>query len=221
MLVNQQTQTIHELWDGQQLKCIFRRTFTEELMAQWLEILEIAREITFNDSPDQLIWKYESNGVYASKSLYAIVNFRGVQPIYLPIVWDLKIPPRVQKFLWLFWLFSQNKILTRDNLRKRGIPKPLECSLCKEIELVSHLFFECMISNLLWQEVQEIFSIRINDFLSLASKWLCNRRYLQFNFVSSVVIWTIWNNRNSIVFNRNPWLNMKQVWQRLPRYLRD
>jgi hypothetical protein len=52
-------------------------------MAQWLEILEIAREINFNDSPDQLIWKYESIGVYSSKSLYAIVNFRGVQPIYL------------------------------------------------------------------------------------------------------------------------------------------
>jgi hypothetical protein len=27
MLVNQQTQTISELWDGQQLKCSFRRTF--------------------------------------------------------------------------------------------------------------------------------------------------------------------------------------------------
>jgi hypothetical protein len=34
MLVNQQTQTINELWDGQQLKCTFRRTFTDELMAQ-------------------------------------------------------------------------------------------------------------------------------------------------------------------------------------------
>jgi hypothetical protein len=77
MLVNKQTQTISELWDGQQLKCTFRRTFTDELMAQWLEILEIAKEINFNDSPDQLIWKYESNGVYSSKSLYAIVNFRG------------------------------------------------------------------------------------------------------------------------------------------------
>jgi hypothetical protein len=78
-----------------------------------------------------------------------------------------------------------------------------------------------MISNLLWQEVQEIFGIRVHDFLSLASKWLCIRQYLQFNIVSSAIIWTIWNNRNSIVFNRNPWLNMKQVWQWLLRYLKD
>jgi hypothetical protein len=55
MLVNQQTQTISELWDGQQLKCTFRRIFYDDLMAQWLEIIEIAKEINFNDSPDQLI----------------------------------------------------------------------------------------------------------------------------------------------------------------------
>jgi hypothetical protein len=78
-----------------------------------------------------------------------------------------------------------------------------------------------MISKLLWQEVQEIFNIEINDFLSLASKWLYSKRYFQFNFVSSAVIWTIWNNRNSIVFNRSSWLNMKQVWQRLLGYLRN
>jgi hypothetical protein len=157
-------------------------------MTQWLEILEIAKGITFSNSPDKLIWKYESNGVYSSKSLYAIVNFRGIQPVYLPVVWDLKIAPRVQNFLWLF---SQNKILTRDNLRKRAIPKPLECILCKEIESVSHLFFECLISKLLWQEVQKIFNIEITDFLSSASKWLCSKRYIQFNIVSSAIIWTI------------------------------
>jgi hypothetical protein len=67
-------------------------------MIQWLEILEIANGINFSDSPDQLIWRYESSGVYSSKSLYAIVNFRGVQPVYLPVVWDLKIPPEYKTF---------------------------------------------------------------------------------------------------------------------------
>jgi hypothetical protein len=103
-------------------------------------------------------------------------------------VWDLKIPPRVQNFLLLF---SQNKILTRDNLRKRGIPKPLECSLCKEIESVPHLFFDCLVSSLLWYEVQKFFDVEIIDFLSLASKWLCNKIYLQLNVVTSAIIRSI------------------------------
>jgi hypothetical protein len=150
--------------------------------------------------------------------MYALVNFRGVKHIFLPSVWKLKIPPRVQVFLWLF---SQNKVMTRYNLRKRGMPKPLECSLCKEIESVKHLFFECLVSELLWDLVFDVFGIRVTDFLSIASRWLCNTRHLQFNFVSSAILWSIWNNRNSIVFNRKTWLNMKQVWQLALSYLRS
>ena len=108
-------------------------------MVQWLELLGIINSISLSDDEDQLLWRYDSKGIYSSKSLYAIVNFRGVQPVYLPSVWEIKIPPRVQIFLWLL---SQNKIMTTDNLRKRGMPKPLECCLCKEFESVAHLFFD-------------------------------------------------------------------------------
>jgi hypothetical protein len=150
--------------------------------------------------------------------MYALVNFRGVKQIFLPAVWKLKIPPRIQVFLWLF---SQNKVMTRDNLRKLGMPKPLDCSLCKEMENVKHLFFECLVSELLWDMVFDVFGIRVTDFLSIASRWLCNTRHLQFNFVSSAIIWSIWNNRNSIVFNRKTWLYMKQVWHLALSYLRS
>jgi hypothetical protein len=107
--------------------------------------------------------------------MYALVNFRGVKQIFLPAVWKLKISPRIQVFLWLF---SLNKVMTRDNLRRRGMPKLLECSLCKEIESVKHLFFECLISELLWDLVFDVFGIRVTDFLCIASRWLCNTRYL-------------------------------------------
>jgi hypothetical protein len=62
----------------------------------------IANSISFTDSKDQLIRRFESSGVYSSQSMYALVNFRGVKEIFLPAVWKLKIPPRIQVFLWLF-----------------------------------------------------------------------------------------------------------------------
>jgi hypothetical protein len=93
--------------------------------------------------------------------MYALVNFRGVRPVYLPAVWKLKIPPRVQVFLCIF---SQNKVMTRDNMRKSGIPKPQECSFCKEIESVKHLFFDCIVSKLMWDDIFEVFNIRVTDF---------------------------------------------------------
>jgi hypothetical protein len=138
--------TVVDLWDGQQLKCDFRRAFTPHMMELWFELVEIAQTITFSEEEDQPIWKYESKGVYSSKSLYVVINFRGIQHVFLPSVWDLKIPPRVQIFLWILF---QNKIMTRDNLRHRGIQKLLGCELCSEIEFVKHLFFDCLVSKLL------------------------------------------------------------------------
>ena len=217
-ICNQQTMTIADLWDGDELKCMFRRTFTESLMIQWQELLSVVRSISLSEEDDQLLWKYESKGVYSSKSLYAIVNFRGIQPIYLPAVWDIKIPPRVQIFLWLL---SQNKVMTTDNLRKRGMPKPLECCLCKEFESVTHLFFDCIVANQMWSTVQEVFGVEICDYYSLASKWLCGKRHLQLNVVSSAVLWSLWINRNNIVFNRKTWLNLKQVWHLILLHLRN
>ena len=92
--------------------------------------------------------------------------------------------------------------MTRDNLRKRGIPKPLECDLCKEIETVTHLFFECIVARNVWDIVEEVFGVNIIHFESLATKWLCDTRYMHVNIVYAAVLWSIWNNRNGIVFNR-------------------
>jgi hypothetical protein len=62
---------------------------------------------------------------------------------------------------------------------------------------------------MLWAVVQDIFGVEINDYLSLASKWLCNKRFEKLNVVSPAVVWGLWNNRSHLVFNRKTWLSMK------------
>jgi hypothetical protein len=56
----------------------------------------------------------------------------------------------------------------------------LECNVANG-KTVKYLFFECIVSKLLWDDVFEVFQIEVSDFLSIASKWLCNTRFLQFN----------------------------------------
>jgi hypothetical protein len=92
--------TIQNIWGGSQLKLTFRRNFNYALMHLWYELEAIANNISFYGSLDALIWKYENTGVYSTSSLYTIINFGGVQPVYIPAVWNLHIPPRVHIFLW-------------------------------------------------------------------------------------------------------------------------
>jgi hypothetical protein len=115
-LANEQNCSIADVWDGTSLKVTFRRCFDHQLMIQWLEILQIAQSLHLTTDSDSLLWKFEPNGVFSVKSMYVVINFRGIVSVQVHSVWKLKIPPKIQFFLWLV---VHNKILTRDNLVKR------------------------------------------------------------------------------------------------------
>ena len=124
--------TVAEVLDGEVLKCTFRRWFSPRLLRAWEEIIQLASTICFTGDEDSVIWQYISNGVYSTQSLYRIVNFRGVTPVYTPAVWSLYVPPRIHVFLWLV---SKNKLLTRDNLAKRKHTSSFLWLLCGQTDL--------------------------------------------------------------------------------------
>ena len=115
ILCNEQGKTVQSVWDGTSLKLTFRRNFSPRLMQLWYELREVAASISFSTDADALVWQYESKGVYSTSSLYAIINFGGVTPVFIPAVWQICVPPRLHIFLWLL---AQNKLMTRDNLKK-------------------------------------------------------------------------------------------------------
>jgi hypothetical protein len=90
-LNNEQGKTVHQVWDGSHLKLTFRRNFSSTLMQQWYDLESIATNIIFTIDIDDLLWQYESAGVYSSSSLYALINFEGVTPMFIPTVWKLYI----------------------------------------------------------------------------------------------------------------------------------
>jgi hypothetical protein len=71
-------------------------------MIKWHELEGVAASITLSNETDALIWQYENKGEYSTSSLYAIINFGGVTPVFIPSIWQLIIPPRVHIFLWIF-----------------------------------------------------------------------------------------------------------------------
>lgn len=84
--------SIAEVWDEQEVKLTFR-TFSQTMWERWLELVEVVSSIRYTSDGDALIWAYESRGEYTIKSLYAVINFRGVQPVFVPAVWKIVVPP--------------------------------------------------------------------------------------------------------------------------------
>jgi hypothetical protein len=70
-------------------------------MLQWYELVQIVQSIQFSDEKDSLIWKFETNGVFTVKSMYAMINFKGILPVNVHLVWDIKVPPKIHFFLWM------------------------------------------------------------------------------------------------------------------------
>jgi hypothetical protein len=109
------TAVIAHTWVDGVLRLSFRRTFDEEMMQKWYELEDTVENLVLTDNSDALVWSYNSSGVYSSQSLYAIINYWGVTLVYVPTVWSVNVPPKVQLFLWLL---SHNKLATVDNLNK-------------------------------------------------------------------------------------------------------
>jgi hypothetical protein len=107
-IINEHNKTIAELWDGAQLKCTSRRCVDVRLFNLWEVVVGIAAALVLSGEEDEMICQFHSSGLYSSHSLYSMINFRGVTPVYIPAVWKLIIPHRVQLFLWLL---SNNKLL--------------------------------------------------------------------------------------------------------------
>ena len=72
-------------------------------------------------------------------------------------IWCVKTPKRVSFFVWTA---AWGKILTIDNLFKKGLSLVGWCCLCRcSRKIVSHLLHHCDIIYALWSEVFSMFGV--------------------------------------------------------------
>jgi hypothetical protein len=211
--VNEQNKTVAHLWDGVNMKCTFRRCVDVRLFNLWEELVNLVTTIELSSDEDALVWQFQSSGVYSSQSLYSVINFRGVMPVYIPAVWKLIVPPRVHFFLWLL---SKDKLLIRNNLEKRRNLDDTSCLFCSDRETANHLFFECILAKRAWMLISRVIGRQIGESSeSIAKLWLCNKKFDITNMVTSEVCCSLWELRNSICFQGITWMSMRMLWQRV------
>lgn len=65
--------------------------------------------------------------------------------VFIQRVWKMKVPPRFKVFAWLVYY---KKILTAENLAKRGWNMPSMCVLCRQNdESIKHVFMSVFLIN--------------------------------------------------------------------------
>ena len=105
-----------------------------------------------------MVWKSGNKGVFSVKGLYSVLETGGTTPFPLKIVWNPWIPSKVSFFTWeACW----EKVLTLDQLQRKGWILVNRCALCKvELETIDHILLHYVKTRLLWQLVFFIFGVQ-------------------------------------------------------------
>jgi len=184
---------------------------TVGVMVELLQLCDIL--INFQLQPeieDRHIWRLSSNGKYSAKSAYD--GFFLGSTLFGPWerIWKSWAPLKCRFFMWLV---AHNRCWTADRLVRRGLPHPEYCPLCdQEDETIDHLLVSCVFERefrffLFRQFGLQTISPQPTE-LSFHAWWenasSSTKDGLMRQGVNSLIIlgaWTIWNHRNSCVFD--------------------
>uniref|UniRef100_A0A2N9ESY8 PARP catalytic domain-containing protein n=1 Tax=Fagus sylvatica TaxID=28930 RepID=A0A2N9ESY8_FAGSY len=157
-----------------------------------------------NVAPDGLRWKPCKDGVFASRSFYyALIDRRGVRFPWKSI-WRVRAPPRVAFFVWTA---TWGRILTCDNLMRRGYTMAGWCCMCCcDGETVDHLLLHCSAAQKLWNFVFLTFRVhwvlprQVADLLFGWHNWFGKHHSHIWNLIPLCLMWTVWRERNLRTF---------------------
>jgi|UniRef100_A0A2N9FF34 hypothetical protein len=119
----------------------------------------------------------------------------------------VKAPRRISFFLWTA---ARGKILTCDNLMKRGHVLAAWCCMCKKgWETVDHLLIHCEVAAALWGFIFQRFGIqwvlpaKVIDLLFGWFNGLGKHSSDIWNLIPHCLMWSLWDERNSRIFEEN------------------
>ncbi|RVX12474.1 hypothetical protein CK203_011493 [Vitis vinifera] len=121
------------------------------------------------DVEDRMLWKETKNEIFTVKSLYKSLVHSCSVSFPSNIIWSPYVPTKVSFFDWkAYW----EKVLTQDQLKRRGWILANKCCLCcVEEETINHILVHCSKAKILWGSC--VFSFWVNWVLPLTAPSLC------------------------------------------------
>ncbi|KAG9446327.1 hypothetical protein H6P81_012455 [Aristolochia fimbriata] len=224
-----------DLWIGDTtLKAKFPQLFTQLRDQEAVEVAEMDRLISTarldQNQEDKMLWIPTTEGRFTVKTTYEALansNASDTHPSYL--AWTLKGPPKAQ---FLLWVALHKKMLTRENLSRRGMT--LQTTLCPvcglTTETVDHITLHCSNSWNIWMALTEMFGFHfcaphsLHDFIiQWRAMYSGTKRWMMAEATTTIVAWCIWEERNKRVFltRSSDWkLILKNIITKVIEWLR-
>ena len=120
-------------------------------------------------------------------------------------IWRASVPPKVAFFAWEA---SWGKILTLDQLQRRGYSLANRCFLClTEAETVDHLLLHCVMTRTLWNLLFSLFGVEWvlsgtvkETLLGWHGAFVGKIRKKAWQMTPLYIFWSVWKERNLLAF---------------------
>lgn len=164
---------------------------------------------------DKFVWDPNGGRYTVNEGYKVLQNASALKdwPLH-KATWKTECLPKVKCFNWTL---LHGKILTAENLRKKGIQGPSICCMCrKEEESSNHLFMDCPFARVCWKLITNPLIIRDlpNQITLFQKQWGNNFPHSGkckglakriWNNIPANLCWQIWIARNKCIFkNKKP-----------------
>ncbi|OVA00064.1 Reverse transcriptase zinc-binding domain [Macleaya cordata] len=156
-------------------------------------------------SEDEVMWMASKSKEFTVASCYGSLTQQFQQNFRADLVWKQEWPPKIAFFLWLA---IHNRILTLDNMERRGYMFVNRCFMCrKELESVSHLLLYCDFSYALWSYFWGELNVAVIIpgslqalFEGWSHLWTNTKGKEVWILLPAAITWSLWVERNKRVF---------------------
>ena len=153
---------------------------------------------------DKLTWKLTRSGVFDTRSYYLALRESTASAFPWKSIWRVKAPRGVSFFVWTV---AWGRILTCENLMRRGYVMVGCCCMCKSCgESVDHLLLHCDVVQQLWNFFLRSFGVSwvlpatVSKLLFCWHNWWGKHSSCVWNLVPHCIMWNIWRERNGCTF---------------------
>ncbi|KAJ4780816.1 RNA-directed DNA polymerase (reverse transcriptase)-related family protein [Rhynchospora pubera] len=200
--------TILQLFGTRDPNLLQTHTATSTLLKDVLATKALfSRVESNNDLQPILDWRWTADNIFTVASAYKIMSWSGIVSSYHKQLWKMKAPPKV---IFFFWLLLRDKLLTQQNLAKRGWPSISACKMCQlqAEETANHLFVSCTFAKEILTRVSSHFDFTpAAAAMDVQSVWLSTGLNLTvqqralWTSLWAATCWLIWKNRCSSIFS--------------------